>query len=149
MTRMSTRSHGVLDLLTVGTLAALPRVLGCGDRTTRALTALAAGSLGYSLLTRYEIGLFPVLPMRAHLALDVAAGAWLCASPTMFAEEDASTHALLIGLGVLETGAALLTSPEPYLDETLRVVRSLGQDDDRTSEADAAEIRRSFNSAML
>src|SRR5438309_1415816 len=113
MTRISTRTHGVLDLVTAGTLVALPRMLGWGERVTKALTAVGIGSLGYSLLTDYEFGLVRVLPMRGHLALDAAAGAALCMSPTMFPEEDDSTHAALVGLGLFELGAALLTRPEP------------------------------------
>ena len=38
MTRMSTRTHGVLDFLTAGTLVALPRALGWGERVTSTLT---------------------------------------------------------------------------------------------------------------
>src|SRR3954466_3106545 len=100
MNRMSTRTHGVLGLLSAGTLLALPRVFGWGERVTKTLTTAAIGTLGYSLLTNYEFGMVRVLPMRAHLALDAASGLALCASPAMFPEEDRSTHAALVGLGL-------------------------------------------------
>ncbi len=74
MTQMSTRTHGVLDFLTAGTLAALPRALGWGERVTNALTNVAIGTLGYSLLTNYEYGVLRVLPMRGHLAIDAMSG---------------------------------------------------------------------------
>lgn len=149
MTRMSTKTHGVLDLLTAGTLVALPRILGWGDRVTKTLTTLGIGSLGYSLLTNYEFGLMRVLPMRAHLAMDAASGAALCAAPMMFPEEDRSTHAALVGLGLFELGAALLTQPEPYTQQTLHMARSLGQGDGSIPEGNAAGVRRSSMSAML
>jgi uncharacterized membrane protein len=38
MKLLSTRTHGVLDLLTAGTMAALPRIMGYGDRVTRTMT---------------------------------------------------------------------------------------------------------------
>ena len=56
---------------------ALPRALGWGDRVTRMLTATAAGTVAYSLMTKYEWGLVKVLPMRAHLLLDALSGATL------------------------------------------------------------------------
>lgn len=113
MKRLSTRAHGVLDLITAGTLVALPRVCGWGDGVTGLLTKLGVGSLGYSMLTDYEFGMVRVLPMRAHLALDALSGATLCAAPWMFPEEDDTTRAALVGLGVFEIGAALLTRPVP------------------------------------
>ena len=88
MTRMSTRTHGVLDFLTAGTLVALPRMLGWGERVTDTLTKVAIGTLGYSLLTDYEYGVLRVLPMRGHLAIDAMSGVALCAAPAMFPEEE-------------------------------------------------------------
>jgi len=146
---MSTKTHGVLDLLTAGTLVALPRMLGWGERVTNTLTGVALGSLGYSLLTNYEFGLIRVLPMRAHLALDAGSGAALCASPMMFPEEDRSTHAALIALGLFEIGAGLMTQPEPYADESLHMARSLGQDRGRIGSDFANGVRQASTSASL
>lgn len=145
MTRMSTRTHGLLDLVTAGTLAAVPRLLGCGERLTDTLTTAAVGTLGYSLMTNYEFGLVRVLPMRAHLALDAIAGAALCAAPALFPEEDPTTRAALVGLGLSEIGAALLTSPEPFA----------ARDRDLTGPSGSAEagyrpgVRASSTSGML
>ena len=71
MKLLSTRTHGVVDYLTAGTLLALPRAMGWGDRVTNLLTGAALGTVAYSLLTRYELGAVKVLPMKAHLALDL------------------------------------------------------------------------------
>jgi len=112
----TTRTHGVLDYLTAGALITLPRALGWGRGTTRLLTAAGLGTLAYSLLTRYELGLFKVLPMRAHLALDIASGATLMAAPMFLADESTDTAALVMGLGMFEIAAALTTEPWPDYD---------------------------------
>lgn len=110
---ISTRTHGILDLVTAGTLLTLPRVLGWSERLTNTLTGAALGTLGYSLLTNYEFGLVRVLPMRAHLALDAINGMAFCGAPWLFPEEDDNTRATLIGIGLFEIGAAFLTRTEP------------------------------------
>ena len=148
MTRMSTRTHGVLDFLTAGTLVALPRALGWGERVTNTLTNVAIGTVGYSLLTNYEYGVLRVLPMKGHLAIDAMSGAALCAAPAMFPEEDRSTHAALVALGLFEIGAALLTRPEPYADEALQMARSLGQLAD-WPDGSAEGVRGASTSSML
>src|SRR4051794_33400273 len=149
MTQMSTKTHGVLDLVTAGTLVALPRMLGWGERVTNTLTTVAIGTLGYSLLTNYEFGLVRILPMRAHLAIDGLSGAALCAAPAMFPEEDPSTQGALVALGLFEMGAALMTRPEPFADESLHMARSLGQDLGRPGDEYAEGVRRASTSAML
>jgi hypothetical protein len=68
---VSTKTHGVLDLVTSGTLLAAPRLLGL-EKESRAASVM---------LTDYEFGLVKVLPMRAHLAMDAASGAFLASSP--------------------------------------------------------------------
>jgi hypothetical protein len=148
MTRMSTRTHGVLDFLTAGTLVALPRALGWGERVTNMLTSVAIGTLGYSLLTDYEYGMLRVLPMKGHLAIDAMSGVALCAAPALFPEEDRSTHAALVALGLFEIGAALQTQPEPFADEALHMARSLGQPPSGP-DGTAAGVRGASTSSML
>ena len=110
---VSTKTHGVLDYLSLGTLLAAPRILGWGSRVTNLLTGAAVGTLAYSLLTRYELGVLKTLPMPAHLALDGMQGALLCAAPTLLPEEDGSVAAALVALGAFELGAALTTKTRP------------------------------------
>ena len=80
---ISTRTHGVLDLVSAGALLAAPRLLGLesGSRAASVLRMAGGGALVYSMLTDYEFGLVKVLPMRAHLAMDAASGAFLASSP--------------------------------------------------------------------
>jgi hypothetical protein len=100
---ISTRVHGVLDYLTAGVLIAAPSMLGFRQHGTQRWLplALGVGTIGYSLLTDYELGPFKVIPMPMHLALDAANGALLAASPWLFgfAEETLAPH---LGLGLFE-----------------------------------------------
>jgi hypothetical protein len=45
---------------------------------------LGVGTLFFSLLTRYEAGLFKIIPFKVHLMFDVLAGAFLAVSPWLF-----------------------------------------------------------------
>jgi hypothetical protein len=113
MKRFSTKTHGVIDYLTAGAMLAVPRAMGWSEKTTQLLTGAALGTIGYSLLTRYELGLVRVLPMKAHLALDALSGAMLCAAPLMLPDEDDGVKRALVGLGLFELAAALTTEAEP------------------------------------
>ena len=85
---ISTKTHGVLDYLTIATFFTLPRVMGWSKGLTDGMTALALGKLGYTLFTRHELSPIKKLPMSAHLALDAAGGAALCAMPMLLGDED-------------------------------------------------------------
>ena len=98
-----TRVHGVLDYVTAGVLNAAPSILGFRKNSMQTWLpiALGVGTIGYSMLTDYELGLFKIIPMPMHLALDAANGALLAASPWLFgfAEEISAPH---LGLGLFE-----------------------------------------------
>jgi hypothetical protein len=149
MKLLSTRTHGVLDLLTAGTMAALPRIMGYGDRVTRTMTNMAAGALGYSLLTRYEFGVLKVLPMPVHLTLDAASGAILCAAPWLFPDEDDETKATLVGLGLFELAAAALTETTPGAGWAARHVADRYGRHVPTSPEFAERFTRSSSASML
>lgn len=117
MKLFSTRTHGILDFVSAATLITLPRIFGWRKATTSLLTNAAVGTLVYSLLTRYEFGLFKVLPMRGHLLLDGLSGAMLAAAPFTLLDEDSSVTAALVGLGLFEITAALTTETEPSFGE--------------------------------
>jgi hypothetical protein len=98
-----TRVHGVLDYLTAGVLIAAPLMLSTRQNGVQRWlpVALGVGTIGYSLLTDYELGLFKVIPMPMHLALDAVNGSLLAASPWLFgfAEEVSAPH---VGFGLFE-----------------------------------------------
>jgi hypothetical protein len=109
---VSTKAHGILDYLSVGTLLALPRMMGWSANVTRLLTFAALGTLVYSLTTRYEFSITKLLPMKTHLLLDAMSGVMLGSSPLIFNRENPMVKRALIGLGLFEISAALLTKPQ-------------------------------------
>jgi hypothetical protein len=112
--------HGIVDYLTVGTLFAAPRILKWDKASTTTMTAAAGGLLGYSLITRYELGVFKWLPMPGHLAMDAASGAALCAAPFMLPLKKKQRGMITTGFlmfGVMELFFALFTKTQPVLLE--------------------------------
>ena len=109
-----TRLHGVADYLLGALLVLAPWLFGFADggAETWVPVALGASVVLYSLLTDYELGLVRRIPMRAHLALDLAGGAVLAASPWVFGFADEVWLPHLV-LGLLEIGAALVTRTTP------------------------------------
>jgi len=73
---------------------------------------LGIGAIGYSLLTRYELGAFPMISINTHLFLDGASGAILAVSPWLFNVSNVTWVPHLV-LGLLEVGAALMTQTRP------------------------------------
>ena len=106
---ISTKLHGILDFATVGFALAFPRVLGCNRSFTNAVTMLALGKLGYALLTKHELGLAKVIPMKAHLAMDSVGGATLAAPPFLTGEHDPAAMCCAIGIGAFDIAAAPMT----------------------------------------
>jgi hypothetical protein len=109
---ISTRTHGILDYLTAGFALAFPRLLRCSDEFTNAVTVLALGKLGYSMLTKHELGLVKVIPMKAHLAMDAVGGATMAALPFLTDEDDPRAVACAVGMGLFDIVAAPLTQTE-------------------------------------
>lgn len=112
---ISTRTHAFLDFATAGFALAFPRLLGASDRFTRTATGIALGKIGYSLLTRHELGAAKLLPMKTHLALDTVGGAAMCALPFLMDEEEKpAVTACAVGLGLLDIAAAPMTETRSH-----------------------------------
>jgi hypothetical protein len=81
-----TRVHGVIDYLTAVLLILSPWLFGFADGSAAQWVPLIVGVaiLGLALMTDFEMGLAPVVPMSVHLAMDVGAGVLLAASPWLF-----------------------------------------------------------------
>jgi cytochrome P450 len=121
---ISSRTHACLDLTTAGLALALPRMLGASERTTKLLTAIALGKIGYGLATRHELGLVKTLPMKTHLKLDALSGIALCGLPLVLdKQEKPAVAAAVIGLGLVDIAAASLTETRSIL----HVQRSRGE----------------------
>jgi hypothetical protein len=113
----STKTHGALDYLTVGTLLTLPRAMGWSSGVTQWLTGMALGTLTYSAVTRYELGLLKWLPVKGHLTLDALNGGLFCMAPLIFPNESSTVKATLVGMGLFEIMASLTTETEPSFAE--------------------------------
>lgn len=112
-----TRIHGMLDYLVGIILIVSPWVLGFseGGAETWVPVILGASAVIYSILTRYELGLFRVIPMPTHLVLDGLSGVVLATSPWLFGFAD---HVWVphVVLGLFEIAAALCTETTPRHD---------------------------------
>jgi hypothetical protein len=115
---ISTKAHGIIDYVTVGKLLVLPHIMGWSKPLTRGVTALALGKLLYTFFTRHEFGVVKKLPMQAHLAMDAASGAALCAMPKLLAEDDdIGACGACCALGLFDIAVAPLTQTEMYHHE--------------------------------
>ncbi len=113
---VSTKTHGVADYATAGTLLAAPFLLrGSDARGKLALSVAGGGVLATSLFTDYELGLRRLIPMKAHLALDAATGAALLASPWLLRTRSSGLGSWLphVIFGASEIAAAALTDRTP------------------------------------
>ena len=107
---ISTKTHGVLDYVVGIVLIAAPWIFGfaTGGPAMWIPVIIGAMSLIYALVTDYELGLVALLPVKAHLAIDVIAGLFLAASPWLFGFAELVYLPHLI-VGILMVGAGLFT----------------------------------------
>lgn len=114
MKAISTKTHGALDLVVPMGLMVAPKIFGFSENkaASRVPRMMAAGHLMYSAFTDYERGLVRKLPMRGHLALDVASAVFLAASPWLlgFKGRVVAPH---LAAGLLEFMVAASTEREP------------------------------------
>jgi hypothetical protein len=81
------------------------------ERTATTLChVLGSGALLYSLFTRYEWGIYPVIPFKAHLAADTAANALALGSPWLFGfSRHKRARNTLLAAGFIGMAVVLLT----------------------------------------
>jgi hypothetical protein len=115
---LSTKVHGILDYLVGILLMASPWILNYsrGGAETWVPVIVGATVVMYSMMTEYELGVFKVISLEAHLALDLWSGILLAASPWLFGFFEWIYLPHLI-LGVLETGASLTTQRTTSLQD--------------------------------
>ncbi len=105
-------AHGVLDYVYAAALAASPFLFGFTHvrEASLAAWAFAAVVLIVTLLTRFEAGVWRVVPYRMHLLGDVLGNVLMLAAPWMlgFADESAARNTFL-GFGLLGLVAVALS----------------------------------------
>lgn len=107
---LPTRVHGVIDYLSVIALLATPHFIQ-GESSTVAMLFQAAGVavLLISLLTRYELGAYRTLPMRAHLAIDFVMGIAFLVCAYLLGNDVPAVRNTFLAFGLLSICAALFT----------------------------------------
>ncbi len=116
---ISTRMHGLADYGVGLLLIIAPYVFGFATGGIEQWLPMLLGLsvIVYSMLTRYEWGLLPIISMPAHLALDIGGGLLLAVSPWLFGFADIVWAPHLI-VGLIEIGTAAATSRNPKLVQT-------------------------------
>ncbi|QGY01466.1 hypothetical protein MMSR116_05795 [Methylobacterium mesophilicum SR1.6/6] len=102
------RVHAVSDYLFPALIAALSRRRGPAAR--RIMRVGPVWHYAYTVLTRYEGGLVPVLSMRTHLACDALGALSFVGAAALLRDEPARDRLLLAALGLSEL--ALIAASE-------------------------------------
>lgn len=116
--------HGLLDYPVAVVLFLAPYIFGFDHRRDAAVyvpQALAVVVVLQSLCTRYEAGLFKLLPMRAHLMLDYLASIFLAASPWIFGFVHAPKNVWVphVAAGVMVFLVSMMTERVPRKEPTV------------------------------
>ncbi len=111
---IDTKTHGILDYLVGGLLIVSPWLFNFYNEGAESWVpiVLGIGTLAYSMMTNYEMGLLKAMSMKAHLAMDFVGGAILAVSPWLFGFADLVFWPHLI-FGVFEIMASLITETLP------------------------------------
>jgi hypothetical protein len=106
-----TFAHGIADYAVGGLLLVAPWLLGFSDHSTATLVTMAFGAatIGYSLMTDYELSAVPLLPMRWHLLLDAISAGLLIGSPFIFDFSDRTWVPHLV-VGIVEASVTVMTA---------------------------------------
>jgi predicted phage tail protein len=114
---IGTKTHGYLDYIVGLLLIVAPWVLGfaAGGIETWLPVILGAGTILYSLLTDYELGVWRMISMRTHLILDIISGLLLLVSPWLFGFAD-YIWAPHFFVGLFEIGVAMMTEKTPHVE---------------------------------
>lgn len=114
---IGTKTHGYLDYIMGMLLIAAPWIFGFArdGAETWVPVILGAAVILYSLLTDYELGIYPLISMRTHLMLDLIGGVLLAVSPWLFGFAEYIWQPHLI-FGILEMGAAIMTKQTPTIE---------------------------------
>lgn len=110
---LPTSIHGVLDFVGAASFAALPSLTNPSPAAAYFSYGLAAFCLVYALLTRFELGLLPLIPMKVHLLMDIAWGLLAIGVAIALATEPSAWRAATAVLGLVGVVAFFITKEEP------------------------------------
>lgn len=106
------KTHGYLDYLVGLLLIVSPWLFRFyeGGSESWVPILLGIGTIIYSMITDYELGITGVIPMKAHLTIDLISGIFLAASPWLFGFSDRIFWPHLV-VGIIEILVTLMTDP--------------------------------------
>jgi hypothetical protein len=117
MQKLSTHTHGIMDYAMGGALLFAPELFGFrnGGAASMVPRVMGLAMIKQSLLTDYELGAMKVIPMKAHLAMDMVAGGLLAASPWLFGFSHRPRNEWMphVIAGATEVATALMTQSQP------------------------------------
>jgi hypothetical protein len=104
--------HGIADYIVALFVCGVPFVYGMAGPAQLLLAALGLAAILYSLMTRYEWGLLPLISLPLHLAFDLLFGIIMIASLYFF-DYPGSSRALIGLIGVLSLALVTVTKTRP------------------------------------
>ena len=111
---ISTRTHGIIDYVTGVLLLVAPFLFGfaTGGIEQYLPQVLGAVIIVMSLLTRYELSVAKMIPLKVHLGVDILGGIVLAVSPWLFGFADVIWWPHLL-VGLVEIVVPLMTRRDP------------------------------------
>ena len=114
---IDTRTHAIIDYVTGALLIIAPYLFGfaTGGIEQWLPQVLGALTIVMSLMTRYELSVVKLIPLKVHLGVDVAGGLLLAVSPWLFGFADLIWWPHLL-VGLLEVVVPLMTRRDPRVE---------------------------------
>lgn len=116
MEKPITRSlHGIVDYQYAAMVSAAPELVGFKEEETATTLCrvMGSGALLYSVFTRYELGLFRIMPFKTHLVIDAVANTMTATAPWLFGfYRNTRARNTFLAAGLLGLMVAQLTQPD-------------------------------------
>lgn len=107
---ITTKLHGYLDYMMGLFLIITSFLLSVSNtQASRVLIVMGIGTIIYSVLTNYELGIWKVLPLKIHFGVDIISGLFFLMAAPWFFEVYVNGFWLFVGIGLVEIAVVLLT----------------------------------------
>lgn len=110
---ISTRTHAISDYLLPLGIATLAACRQFGPQIRRLAVIGPLYHVAYTVFTRHEGGIVPVIPMRTHLALDSIGALTFVGAGTLLRDRPAWQRLLVAGIGLSELIVVALSDDRP------------------------------------
>lgn len=119
---LSTRAHGMLDMVVAPSLPIVARIVGCNRTVRRLIDRMALVASANTISTDFEAGLIHKLPVKAHLAIDGGSAAVLLGAAAM-CHGRKRDRAVLSAAGVYFLATSILSETESSSERQRRAKR--------------------------